>query len=121
MNDVATLPKSNREAVLSAIQVISDHREAASKQQIVNMTGINTSVVNDHVKALREDGLITMVQPGWYAPIDQEPDRLVSTTNMPRGRMKIEIGDSILELNPREAFSLAKQLAGLLLAFRSGV
>ncbi len=121
MNDVAALPKSNREAVLSAIQVISDHREAASKQQIVNMTGINTSVVNDHVKALREDGLITMVQPGWYAPIDQEPDRLVSTTTMPRGRMKIEIGDSILELNPREVFSLAKQLAGILLAFRSGV
>ena len=39
MNDVAALPKSNREAVLSAIQVISDHREAASKQQIVGKHG----------------------------------------------------------------------------------
>lgn len=114
-------PRSNREAVLAAINTICDHREAASRAQIVSMTGVKMGIVDEHVKNLKDAGLIRMINPGFYCPVDQEPDRPVSTTNLPRGRLKIEVGDHLLDLNPREAFSLAKQLAGLLLAFRAGV
>lgn len=114
-------PKSNRESVLTAINMICDHREAASRAQIVTMTGVKMGIVDEHVKNLKDGGLIRMVNPGFYVPVDQEPDRMVSTTGLPRGRLKIELGDQMLDLNPREAFALAKQLAGLLLAFRAGI
>jgi hypothetical protein len=45
----------------------------------------------------------------------------VSATILPKGRYKIEVGDDLVELSPREGFALAKLLAGLMLAFRTGV
>ena len=117
----ALMPSTNRDAIINAINLICDHRDAAPMRQIISMSGLSRSIVNDHVKTLKEDGLIRIVTPGCYAPVDQDPDRPVSTTNLPRGRVKIEVGDGIMDLNPREAFNLAKQLAGLLLAFRAGV
>ena len=114
------MPKTNREAILNAINLICEHRDAATMLQIRTISGLSKSIVDDHVKTLRGEGVIHSVMPGWYAPIDQDPDRPVSTTNLPRGRVKIEVGDDVVDLNPREAFNLAKQLAGLLLAFRAG-
>lgn len=120
MNDMMT-PKSNREAVLAAINMICEHRDAATRLQISSISGLRRQIVDDHLKTLKSEGQIRMVMAGWYAPVDQDPDRPVSTTNLPRGRVKIEVGDDVVDLNPREAFNLAKQLAGLLLAFRVGV
>ena len=116
-----TEPKSNRDIVLTAINTICDHREAASRAQLVSMTGLKMQVVDEQVKVLKERGLIRMANAGFYVPVDQSPDRNVSTTSLPQGRLKVEIGDDLINLNPREAFNLAKQLAGLLLAFRSGM
>ena len=113
--------KSNRDTVLAAINTICDHREAASRPMLVSMTGLRMQVVDEQVKVLKERGLIRMANAGFYIPVDQSPDRAVSTTSLPQGRLKVEVGDDLLNLNPREAFNLAKQLAGLLLAFRSGV
>lgn len=113
--------KSNRDIVLTAINTICDHREAASRTQIVSMTALKMPVVDEQVRVLKEKGLIRMANAGFYVPVDQSPDRPVSTTSLPQGRLKVEVGDDLLNLNPREAFNLAKQLAGLLLAFRSGM
>jgi len=41
----------------------------------------------------------------------------VSTTALPMGRLRIEIGDDMTDLTPREALALAKQMAGVILAF----
>lgn len=113
-------PKSNRESVLNAINILCEHRDAATRQQIVAMTGIKMGIVDEHVKNLRLSDQVRMLSPGFYAPVDQEPDRPVSATVLPRGRLKIELGDQVMDVNPREGFALAKLLAGLLLAFRVG-
>ena len=114
-------PKSNRENVIATINNICEHRDSASRQQIASMTGLKMQIVDEHVKNLKTDGFIKMLAPGFYAPVDQELDRIVSTSILPRGRVKIEAGDAVLDLNPREAFALAKMLAGALLAFRAGM
>lgn len=113
--------RSNRESVKCAIETICEHRDSASRAQIVSMTGLKMQIVDEHVKNLKTDGLIAMLTPGFYCTVDQEIDRIVSTSMLPRGRVKIEAGDAVLDLNPREAFALAKMLAGALLAFRVGM
>lgn len=113
--------KSSREIVLQAIETICEHRDAATRPQVMALTSLKRQIVDDHIKTLKNDGLIKMEIPGFYSPIDQEPDRIVSTTMLPRGRVKIEIEDQIMTLNPREALNLAKFLAGTLLAFRNGM
>ncbi len=114
-------PKSNRESVLCAIHTICEHRSAASKQQIVAMTGLKHQIVDEHVKNLRESGKINMIVGGFYEPADTMPERLVSVTILPMGRYKIEIGDLVNDISGREAFSLAKMMAGQLTAFRAGM
>lgn len=49
------------------------------------------------------------------------PDRAISVTALPRGQLKVEVGDDVCEaLTPREALALAKLLAGVVLAFGAG-
>jgi hypothetical protein len=117
----SSMVKTNRDAIINAINLICEHRDAATRLHISSISGLRRQIVDDHLKTLKTEGLIRMVMAGWYAPVDQEPDRPVSTTNLPCGRIKIEVGDDVVDLNPREAFNLAKQLAGLFLAFRAGV
>jgi hypothetical protein len=113
-------PKSYREQVMAAITVLCEHKDAASRVQIKSMTGLDMNSVDEAVRSLKNDELITMLHPGFYLPVDQSPDRIVSATMLPQGKMKIEAGDEILTLNPRETFALAKMLAGSILAFRMG-
>jgi hypothetical protein len=112
--------KTYREQVMAAIVLVCEHKDAASRMQIVALTGLKMNSVDEAVRSLKNDDLITMLNPGFYAPVDQTPDRMISTTMLPKGRTKIEVGDQIMDLSAREAFALAKLLAGALLAFRMG-
>jgi len=42
----------------------------------------------------------------------------VSTSSLPMGRMKIELGDEVITLTPRESLILAKHLMGIVMAFK---
>lgn len=120
MTETATAtPKRNREIVLQCIVDICGHNGYASRAKIVELTGLKMTSVDEQIDRLKTDGLIRPLYNGVFEPIDQTIDRPVSTTAIPFGRTKIEVGDEIMELTPREAFALAKQLAGLLLAFRA--
>ena len=57
---------------MSSINMICEHRDGASRQQIVNMSGLKMQIVDEHVKNLKTDGLIKLLVPGFYAPVDQE-------------------------------------------------
>lgn len=112
-------PKRNREIVLQCIIDICGHGGYASRAKIVELTGLKMTSVDDQIDRLKMDGLIRPLYSGIFEPVDQTEDRCVSMTTLPFGRTKIEVGEEILELTPREAFALAKQLAGVLLAFRA--
>ncbi|MEO8391210.1 hypothetical protein [Polaromonas sp.] len=110
--------RSNREAILQTITDLSDHNKMASRSRIAELTGLKMSIVDDHVDRLKNDGMIRALYNGVFEPVDQTPDRNVSSTSLSRGRLKIEIGDDICtNLTPREQLALAKQLAGVLMAF----
>ena len=112
-------PKRNRDIVLQCIIDICAHNGYASRAKIVELTSLRMTAVDEQIDRLKVDGLIRPLYNGVFEPVDQSIDRCVSTTTLPFGRTKVEVGDQLLELTPREAFALAKQLAGNLLAFRT--
>jgi len=107
----------SQEIVLRAITDLFEHSQYAYRQRIQEVTHLTLTQVDEAVKGLRDKQLIRLTTPGYFEPVDQTIDRMVSTTSLPMGRLKMEIGDEVLTLTPREAFALAKQLAGILLAF----
>ncbi|MDP3521414.1 MAG: hypothetical protein Q8S02_12415 [Hydrogenophaga sp.] len=107
-----------RDAILQAIIDLNEHCQLTSRKRIAEVTGLKMTIVDDTLTRLRETGVVRLAGHAHYEAVDQTPDRPVSTTSLPHGRMKLEIGDDVIaDLTPREALALAKQLAGLLLAF----
>lgn len=96
-------PASNRQVVLQAITDLCAAGRQASRQAICDFTGLKMSIVDDHVKNLKDDGNIRLVVNGVFEVVDQTPDRAVSGTIVPSGRYKLEIGDTCLDLTLREA------------------
>lgn len=109
--------RKNKEIVLQTIVDLCEHNQGASRVRIVELTGLKMSTVDEQVDRLKTDGLIRALYNGVYEPVDQTEDRAISTTSLPRGRMKLEIGDHVIDLTPRECMAIAKQFAGTLLAF----
>lgn len=110
--------RTSRQIVLQAITTICEHNAYANRASVTRLSGLSQVIVDDHIKKLKADDIIRMDVPGFYYPVDQSVDRPVSTTGLSFGRVKIEVGDELLELNPREAYALAKQISGLLFAFK---
>jgi len=111
--------RRNRDIVLQCIIDVCGHGGYASRAKIVELTQLKMTAVDEQIDRLKSDGLIRPLYNGVFEPVDQTEDRCVSTTALPFGRTKIEVGEEMLSLTPREAFALAKQLAGVLLAFRA--
>lgn len=123
MTTPATIPtqaqamRKNKEIVLQTIVDLCEHNQGASRIRIVELTGLKMSTVDEQIDRLKTDGLIRPLYNGVYEPVDQTEDRPISTTSLPRGRMKLEIGDHVIDLTPRECLAIAKQFAGTLFAF----
>jgi hypothetical protein len=119
MNDRTEVERkrTSRQIVLQTITMLCEHSQYASRNSVTRHAGLKQSIVDESIKTLKADGLIRMDVPGFYEPVDQTVDRMVSVTNMPLGRVKVEIGEVLLVLTPREWFELARFAAGQLFAF----
>ena len=110
--------RRNREIVLQTIKDLCEHGLLASRIRVKEVSCLKQTIVDDHVARLKTDGQIRSLYNGVYEHVDQTMDRAVSTTALPGGRMKVEIGDDVIfAMTPREQVALAKQLAGLLFMF----
>lgn len=110
--------RTTRQMVFQAIVDLCGVNRQASRRAICDMTGMSMTVVDDHVKNLKEDGLIRLVVNGIFEPVDTSPDRAVSGTIVPHGKFKLEIGDQVLELTLREARNVAMVTGGTVLLGR---
>lgn len=91
--------KTSRVTTLRAIEDLTERGIPASRQMIVEHTGLKLSLVTDHIKDLKTDGKIRTLTPGVYSPIDITPDRAVSWTYMEVGKARLEIGDCCIDMN----------------------
>jgi biotin operon repressor len=96
--------ESNRERVY---QVIVDHvnatHRAVGRQSLSRLTGLKLSAIDEHIRALKEDGRIHSDTAGYYEPVAQfPPDEAISVTVLQSGMRKVEKGDTITEWTPHE-------------------
>ena len=98
--------------VFEAIRQIHDAGSEPTRERIVAMTGLKPTTVDDRIKVLRGEGMISPHKQ-CYRPLHQHvAAQAVSCTVMPNGVYKIEKGDEVMTLVPAEARQLAPMLAG---------
>lgn len=105
--------KSKKQQVLEAVNDLHNKELPASRTTISELLGIKQTVVDDCLKTLADDELIYRVCSGVYAPVIQHPPaRQIWKAVLPDGTVKLDIGDDVLTLTPKEA----RILGGLFLA-----
>lgn len=104
--------KSSRDQVYDAILELSDSETPAKAPDIARVTGLAMPIVYDSIKALKQRGRIFSDNGAFFAVDEVQETQSVSHTILPDGRVKLEKGDQVMDLNPREARALAKTLAG---------
>ena len=90
---------------------------SAGRTIISNMTGLKMTIVDDHIKRLKDDGRIRLVVNGVFEPVEITQDRAISSTVVPGGGVKLEIGDVCIDLTPRECRNLVAVVGGHVLLF----
>ena len=107
-------PKLSSSAlVLEAIQDLHSQEQIVTRETLSELTGLKLTVIDDRLGVLADDGAILRVQRGVYVPAPHHPPaRPMSKTVIPDGTVKIEIGDEVLTLTPREDRMLANLQAG---------
>lgn len=106
--------KSSRDRVLEAIMELCDAEIPARTPDLVRVTGLSITTVNDSIKVLKQRGMIYSDNGTFFVCNEHQPAEPVYHTAMPNGIIKLEKGDQILTLNPREARSVAKTMGGLI-------
>ena len=105
--------KPSAEVVFEAVCDLHSEEKAVSRETLAEVTGLKLSVVDDRLGVLVDEGLIHRIQRGVYVPAAQHPPaRPISKTILPDGMVKIEIGDDVMTLTPRESRALGEIQAG---------
>lgn len=111
-----TPPQSSTQVVLEAVQDLHNQERRVTRKTLCALTGLKLSVVDDRIKALINDGMVVRIDAGVFVPADlHPPSRPISKTVLRGGMVKIEIGDDVLTLTPREDRVLAALQAGSVL------
>jgi hypothetical protein len=106
------------EEIRAAMRDLRDRQRVCTRQVLAELTGLKLSIVDDHVKRMKDDGTIRMVVHGVFELVDEvQEDRPVSATYLPNGRVKVEVGDELMELSLREARALGMAVGGTCIQF----
>ncbi|MCT6719444.1 hypothetical protein [Acidovorax sp. K2F] len=86
-----------------------------NRRALADLTGLKPGVVDDHVERWIEKDQLRRAGNGELEVIEQFPaTRPISTTDLPDGMVKLEVGSDYLELTPAEARTMARMLYGRL-------
>ena len=110
---MAQTGKTSTDAVMDAVCELHAAEQIVTREAVAQLTQLKLSVVDDRLGVLADDGLVLRVQRGVYAPAPvYRPARAMSKTLLPDGMVKIEIGDEVLTLTPKEDRMLAGLMTG---------
>lgn len=105
--------KTSKQIILEAVQDLHAQEQVVTREALAALTGLTLTVVDDRIATLVDDGEVLRVQRGVFVPAIQHPrTRAISSTILPDGMVKLEIGDEVLNLTPRESRALGALMAG---------
>lgn len=115
------VPATNSWLIYQCIVDLRDANRVATRQVISQITGLRMTVVDDHVKRLRNSGRLSSPVNGVFETVEVGAvDRAVSLTILSSGRAKLEIGDCCMELSPRELAHVGTATMGASIRFLRG-
>lgn len=116
MEQVKLSPHRNTTGtVLDAARDLHAQEQLVTREALSELTGLKLSLIDDRTRALVDEGQLHRAQRGVFVPaVAHPPARTMSKTILEDGWVKIEIGDEILTLTPRESRRLAELQAGAL-------
>lgn len=86
-----------------------------NRRALADLTGLKPGVVDDHVERWIEKDQLRRAGNGELEVVQHFPaTRPISTTDLPDGMVKLEVGSDYLELTPAEARTMARMLYGRL-------
>ncbi|MCG8985851.1 hypothetical protein MI467_03240 [Delftia acidovorans] len=101
--------------VYEAIRQLHEAGEEPTRDRIQKMTGLNLTTVDDRIKVLRGEGMISAVKQ-CYRPVHQHgPARAVTVTHLTDGRSILEIGEHVVHFNRTEGGMVGQAYAGIAL------
>lgn len=111
-------PKSPKLVIIDAIHQLTQSRRTISREVLMRFTGLKYSIVDDHLKTLREEGLIFTPVKGVIELVPEQPATRTIKTEFPdNGSVRVCVGELCLELTLMEGMLLGQALAGIGLRF----
>lgn len=112
------IQRTTKQQILDAIQDLHGAEQLVTREALLEVTGLKLTIIDDRVATLVDEGAVIRKGRGVFVPATQHPPaRPISKTVMPDGMIKIEIGDMVLELTPKEDRALASLQAGTAVQF----
>lgn len=104
---------TSTQRIYDAVCELHALEQVATRETVAELTGLKLTVVDDRLGALVDDERLKRVLRGVYVPVEQHPPaRPMAKMILPNGTVKIEIGDEVLTLTPKEDRALAMLQAG---------
>ena len=112
------IQRTTKQQILDAINDLHGAEQLVTREALQEVTGLKLTIIDDRVATLVDEGAVIRKGRGVFVPaIQHPPARPISKTVMPDGMVKIEIGDMVLELTPKEDRALASLQAGTAVQF----
>ena len=112
------IQRTTKQQMLDAIHDLHNAEQLVTREALQEVTGLKLTIIDDRVATLVDEGAVIRKGRGVFVPaIQHPPARPISKTVMPDGMIKIEIGDMVLELTPKEDRALASLQAGTAVQF----
>jgi hypothetical protein len=99
--------------IWDAMRDLANQEQVITRELLEDLTGLKMYIIDSHIKTLKSAGKIVALVGGVYRIANEYPvTRSMSKTVLPDGMVKIEIGDEVLTLTPKEDRALAGLQAG---------
>lgn len=106
--------RTSGETIYEAALALHNAGKQISRPILAKVTGLTKTIIDHHVDRLVDNtGRMRRLGGGYYEIVEVfPPNRAISKTVLPDGRITIEIGDDVLQLSPGEARILGGNLLG---------
>lgn len=105
---------NSTEQVYAAVQELREQGQIATRESVMELTGLKLTIVDDRLRALVDDGRLRRLIRGVYELVKTYPaPRPMFFGILDDGFVKLEVGEDVLTLTPQEARRMARGLSGM--------
>ena len=95
--------KTTGQIIWDAITDLHNQEQIVTREVLADITGLRMTVIDDHVGRMVDDSRLRRVRAGVFVPVAQlPPARPVMASIQTDGFVTLEIGDTVLILQPRD-------------------